>query len=249
MAHPLGVAHNYHHRFVLVLPIGTPGYVHVDGVSYFLKPGLAYLIFPHQFHHFLNTPRNEMAWLFMTFECEARGSIAPLKNSPRILSQQAVSLVDEILGEYVDTKHSDNRDLELVYKSSLLIRELLNGCKVAPRMEDPSREEDGRGKILQQINRYVRENLDKSLTIADIARHTGYSVSYLRAIFREMLGVSLGAYMRDSRLSMAAAMLSQPNRPKVEEIATACGFASIFAFSHAFRKAMGVPPSAYGRRE
>ncbi|MDR0353480.1 MAG: helix-turn-helix transcriptional regulator, partial [Opitutaceae bacterium] len=91
----------------------------------------------------------------------------------------------------------------------------------------------------------MRANLDKKLAIADLARHTGYSVSYLRAIFRREIGVSLGSYMRDSRLSMAASMLSAPGHGSIEEIARSCGFNSLFAFSRAFKTAMGMPPTAY----
>lgn len=57
--------------------------------------------------------------------------------------------------------------------------------------------------------------------------------------------MSLGSYMRESRLSIAASMLSDPNRESIEEIARACGFESIYAFSRAFKNVMGMSPSAY----
>jgi len=59
--------------------------------------------------------------------------------------------------------------------------------------------------------------------------------------------VSLGAYMRESRLSVAASMLVSTDQSSVERIAKACGFVSIFAFSRAFKKAMGHSPRAYHR--
>ena len=240
MAHPTEVSHNYHHRFVLVLPIKGAGYVHVDGFSYFLKPGLVYMVFPYQFHHFLNTQEDKMLWFFMTFECKALDVIAPLKNSIRVLNQRTARLVAEMLRE-----NSENKNFELVYKATHLVWNLLGSHKLDEKEGKKHNEDDGKGKILQQINRYVRENLNKALTISDVAGHTGYSVSYLRAVFRKELGVSLGAYMRNSRLSVAAAMLSRPDRPSIEEIAVACGFTSIYAFSHAFKKATGVAPSIY----
>jgi mannose-6-phosphate isomerase-like protein (cupin superfamily) len=50
---PQGIAHNYHHRFELLIPLEREGRVHIDGASYQLAPGMIYLMFPHQFHHFL----------------------------------------------------------------------------------------------------------------------------------------------------------------------------------------------------
>ena len=101
-----------------------------------------------------------------------------------------------------------------------------------------------RDVILEKINRFILDHLTESLTISDIARELGYSVSHLRAVFRDRLGVSLGRYMRESRLSEAAQLL-QNSESNVSEIGERCGFESLYAFSRAFRKAYGIPPRAY----
>jgi len=90
----------------------------------------------------------------------------------------------------------------------------------------------------------VRENLHRAVTIGDLAEELGYSVSHLRAVFRDRLGVSLGRYMRESRLSEAAKLL-QNSEFNVGEIGERCGFESLYAFSRAFRKAYGLPPRSY----
>jgi AraC-like DNA-binding protein len=98
--------------------------------------------------------------------------------------------------------------------------------------------------ILEKVNRYVREHLSQSVTISDIAQELNYSVSHLRAVFRDRLGVSLGRYMRESRLAEAAQLL-QTSDLNISAIGERCGFESLYAFSRAFRKAYGIPPRAY----
>jgi hypothetical protein len=56
---PEGVSANYHHRFELVSVIERPAPLRVDRASYLLHPGEAALIFPNQFHHFMDTTRGE----------------------------------------------------------------------------------------------------------------------------------------------------------------------------------------------
>ncbi len=90
----------------------------------------------------------------------------------------------------------------------------------------------------------MRDHLGESVTISDIGREFGYSVSHLRAVFRDRLGVSLGRYMRESRLAEAAQLL-QTSDFNVSEIGVRCGFESLYAFSRAFRKAYGSPPRSY----
>lgn len=246
MLRPQGVTHSYHHRFGLVVPLAKAGRIHVDGHDYMLDRGRTYLIFPHQFHHYLDIETGELSWLFITFECKQAAKLEPLRNSPRALEGESLGMLDRLIKNYLSVAPGPERNFELVFELSRLLHRLLESrevnCGVAP---GTMAEQETHGGILRAINSYVRANLDKNLTIADLAEHTGYSISYLRAIFRKEIGVSLGSYMRDSRMSTAASMLSAPDHGSVEDIARACGFGSLFAFSRAFKTAMGMPPTAY----
>ena len=251
MLRPRGVTHNYHHRHELVIPLEKSGRIHVDGTSYHLSPGMVYLIFPHQFHHFLDIEHGAMKWMFITFELRDGNTLDPLRNSPRRLAPRQINDLQTLLKDYISLPPGAQRSFNLIFNVSLFLRRLLS-CRETPGVIHPAAasspsSNDRRGAILERINAYVRSHLDQSVTISDLARHMDYSVSYLRAVFRKDLGVSLGAYMRESRLSIAASMLASPNHEGIEEIAKACGFGSIFAFSRAFKKTMGMPPSAYGR--
>jgi AraC-like DNA-binding protein len=246
MLRPHGVTHNYHHRFELIIPLRKAGRIHVDGHDYMLDRGRAYLIFPHQFHHYLDIGAGELSWLFITFECRQGDRLAPLRHSPRALEGGALDTLAGLVGGYLSSAPGPARNFDLVFTLSRLLHHLLKArevnCGVTP---GSMAGQETHGDILRAINRHVRANLDRTLTIADLARRTGYSVSYLRAVFRREIGVSLGGYMRDSRLSTAASMLSEPEPASIETISKACGFRSIFAFSRAFKTAMGVPPTAY----
>jgi AraC-like DNA-binding protein len=246
MMRPHGVTHNYHHRFELVVPLSKAGRIHVDGHDYMLGRGRAHLIFPHQFHHYLDIEMGELSWLFITFECKHAGKLAPLRGSPRAMEGGTLEILTGLIKNYLSVAPGPERNFELVFEVSRLLHCLLESrevnCEVVP---GGMAGQETHGEILRAINDYVRANLGKNLTIADLAEHTGYSISYLRAIFRREIGVSLGSYMRDSRMSTAAAMLSDPDHGSVKKIAKACGFGSLFAFSRAFKTAMGVPPTAY----
>lgn len=246
MMRPHGVTHNYHHRFELVIPLSKAGRIHVDGRDYMLDRGRAYLIFPHQFHHYLDIETGELSWLFITFECKQAERLGTLRNSPRALEGEPLEMLGGLIRNYLAAAPGAERNFELIVEVSRLLHALLKAREVnCAVMPGTMTEQETHGEILKAINSYVRSNLDKNLTIADLAEHTGYSISYLRAIFRKEIGVSLGAYMRESRMSTAASMLSDPDHGSVEDIAKACGFGSLFAFSRAFKMSMGVPPTAY----
>ncbi len=247
MLRPQGVTHNHHHRFELVIPIRQSGRIHVDGVGHLLAPGQVFLIFPHQFHHYLDVGNKGMNWLFITFEMEKPEALLPLRNAPRSIGPEEEAHLDRMLKDYLARAPAGMRSLNLILKVSELLRRVLLAPPADCAVVSDTRESDPTGAILQSINRYVRAHINQPLALADLARHTGYSISHLRAVFRKELGVSLGGYLRDSRLSLAASMLADRNRDSIQGIARACGFVSIFAFSRAFKNAMGLSPSAYSK--
>lgn len=241
---PEGVSVNFHHRFELVTVLDTAAPARIDRTTYDLHPGECALIFPNQFHHFMDVSKSHLDWLFITFELKNHDAIRALHNAPRVLDAQSLELLLGIVQEFVHPKNSARDTLEISYNLSRVLLHLLDCPPLPTDRRDIHSSDDVRDVILESINKYVRANLGRAVTIANIAEELGYSVSHLRAVFRDRLGVSLGKYMRESRLSEAAQLL-QSSTHNVSEIGERCGFESLYAFSRAFRKAYGIPPRTY----
>lgn len=241
---PEGVSVNFHHRFELVTVLDTAAPARIDRATYDLHPGECALIFPNQFHHFMDVARTKLDWLFITFELKNPEAIRALQNSPRVLDSAGLQTLHALVAEFVQPKNVQRDTLEISYLLSRLLLHLRDCPPVPVERRDIHSSDDVRDVILESINKYVRANLGRAVTIANIAEELGYSVSHLRAVFRDRLGVSLGKYMRESRLSQAAQFLQQ-SEFNVSEIGEKCGFESLYAFSRAFRKAYGIPPRTY----
>lgn len=239
-----GVSNNYHHRFELVIVAGTACPVRVDQTSYLLQPGECALIFPNQFHHYLDLAEGHADWLFLTFDIRNPGAIQGLRDTPRTLDGAALALVEKIIRDYLHPESGEPDTLGISYHLSRLLRHLIECPALPGGRRDIHAGSAARDVILEKINQYVRDHLCQAVTISDIALELGYSVSHLRAVFRDRLGVSLGRYIRESRLSEAAQLL-QSSDLNVSAIGERCGFESLYAFSRAFRKAYGIPPRAY----
>ena len=84
-------------------------------------------------------------------------------------------------------------------------------------------------------------------TVSSLAREVGTSRSGLSAKFTELVGVSPKHYITNWRMALAEDWLRDPTRG-ILEIALALGYQSEAAFSRAFKREMGVPPSTARRR-
>jgi len=243
---PYGVISNYHHRFELLVVLQRPGPVHVGETGYLLEPGEAVLIFPHQFHHYMDVEKGAMEWLFITFEVEDATPVESLRDAPKRLDAKLLAWLAEAVREY-DCLGEGGSPL---FIAAPLARCLLGMTEAAPIPEERRNLHSGDGtrdQILRKISEYVGQHLSETPNLATLAAALNYSESHLRTVFREQLGVSLGRYLRNSRLSEAAKLL-QVGDGSIAEVARRCGFDSHVSFSRTFKQAFGVPPKEYGRR-
>lgn len=96
---------------------------------------------------------------------------------------------------------------------------------------------------IQDAIRYIEENITEDLNIEDIAACSYVSAFYFQRIFHVLCGVTVGEYIRNRRLTLAAQELSREN-DKVVNIAMKYGYDSPDSFARAFNRFHGVSPSA-----
>jgi AraC-like DNA-binding protein len=83
-------------------------------------------------------------------------------------------------------------------------------------------------------------------TIEDLAREAGTSRSVLAERFTELIGIPPMQYLARWRMQVASELLSSGSTT-IAGIAAEIGYESEAAFSRAFKKAMGIPPSKWRR--
>ena len=224
----------YHHRWVFLLSLTGAGTVHVDHSSFPLKPGEAVVIYPFQIHSFSNLDP-DIHWLFITFNLPEYNIRLPrVKPSP--LDVENLWLARNCIESWLCEKLSHLSPLYL----SLLI------ARIFSKAEDitPASEVDWNQPLLTKISEAITHHLRKPAGIKEIAKELGISESHLRAKFRALTGRSLGVHLRKIRIRTACSLLLSSKR-SIGEIGEACGFENVFAFSRAFRNALGISPSEY----
>lgn len=91
---------------------------------------------------------------------------------------------------------------------------------------------------------FIEANLDKPLTLADIANAAAMSPYHFARSFRAAMGVTPVRYVWERRIALARQLLRNPGMP-IAEVAMACGFSGQSHFTTAFRQATGLTPAAF----
>ena len=128
------------------------------------------------------------------------------------------------------------RSSELLEKLESLVRD------VQPRASDARLEGN---PTLQAAARYIREHIDGTLSLAEVAQVVAVSPAYLSQIFSQSVG-GFVEYINQQRIELACEYMRDPTM-RVYEIALRVGFRDEKYFSKVFKRIVGVSPSEYRR--
>jgi two-component system response regulator YesN len=98
------------------------------------------------------------------------------------------------------------------------------------------------------VQQWVKRHIQSKITVADIARHVGYTESYISHLYKKETGMSLVDYMTKVRMDKAKELLHSIQEYRIYEIADACGFADANYFSRQFKRIEGLSPHEFRQR-
>ena len=106
-----------------------------------------------------------------------------------------------------------------------------------------------RGLSKQQLGRvleFIEQNLERDLPLAELSRIAGVSLTQIKALFRESMGISVHQHIIARRVERAKNLLNR-NNLSIAEIADACGFSHQSHMAKHLRRATGMSPRAMKR--
>ena len=90
---------------------------------------------------------------------------------------------------------------------------------------------------------YLEDRMSDEIDLEKAARHAGYSLWEFQRLFSFLTNITVGAYIRKRKLSLAANDILTSNE-KIIDIALKYGYESPTAFSRAFSQLFGISPSS-----
>ena len=92
--------------------------------------------------------------------------------------------------------------------------------------------------------RYMESHLAEALKLEDLSEIAGLSPTGLIWKFRQQLETTPQQHFIHLRMQLAKQLLVETSL-SITQIAEKCGYADVYYFSNAFRKRMGISPSAF----
>ncbi len=170
----------------------------------------------------------------------AQDAVAPMTINPGIHSR--ISNRINIFEELFNTLNADYSIENLRYAITIFYHYL--GTLRFVQQYRQVGADNSAGSIVDAAVHYMRENIERRLTLAEIADYLGYSASHFSMLFKEMTGHSPLSYFNLLKVQEACNLLDQTSM-KLNQICYKLGFDDPYYFSRLFKNIMGMSPRAY----
>ena len=222
-----------HGRYMLIIPAVPVEYRIDNDVHYRIEPGQAMYSPPYQNRMLQMTSRDtEHGYprLMITFDLSRETYYLP-DDLLLDITPEAEKYLSSLLDAYLKGHNAD-----LAIQLFFLLRELSqHRAEVQPVRYST---------VVLAALRYINNHGGRNASLAAMAAEAKTSVSNLRLLFKKEMGNSPGQFVAMHRLKVAQHNLAMTSR-RVDEIALLCGFESVYAFSHFFKKHTGTSPLAW----
>lgn len=229
---------------ILIYCIEGTGDVNIGTLSYNIQPG-DYFVIPRGITHSYKT-EEENPWTI--FWCHFKGEQADAmvrriyekygsyKASVGFL-QERIDLFNQLYTNLEQGYSYDNLTynnlLFLNFLSSFIFQE-----KFKPALPEKT------DNVIERSIFFMQRNIEKTLSLADIANHVNCSASHFSAIFKKNTGFPPIEYFNQLKIQKACQFL-QFTKLRIREIAFQVGIDDPYYFTRLFTKTMGYSPKEY----
>ena len=233
--------------YVLVYCVDGKGWVHIDNCQCQIERNQL-LIIPKNKKYAYGSDRNH-PWTtyWIRFNGEKAGFFSNGKHKPITIAPGATAggnKKQNVFEEIYSLLTSGGYEINNLLYATTLFFHLLGTLKFKSDITEHERQESQRMDIIDHAIHYMKGNLNRIVTLSDIANYVGLSESYFSTLFVKKKGISPLRYLANLRFEQACHYLNSTDM-KVNQICPLVGFDDSLYFSRAFSKNVGMSPSKY----
>jgi AraC family transcriptional regulator, arabinose operon regulatory protein len=231
---------------IFIYCVQGSGWYQIQDQTYTISPNQAFILpanTPHQYGADPEKPwtiywfhfTGEQAPIFRNYLCDQENSFAPFTLHP---DHDRIKLFEDIFDHLTMAFNQDN----LVYANNCL-HHFLATLKPSVYKPQPSGSLEDLDCIEAAIL-FMKNNLEKNLSLQDIVDEIGMSASHFSALFKKRMKNSPINFFAYLRIQKACELLENSSL-QIKEVAHLTGFSDPYHFSRVFSHQIGFSPKKF----
>lgn len=233
-------------QYLLIYCKDGKGHVRIQDRQYELSADQYIILPPHIYHQYEADEKDPWSIYWFHFKGTkapyiAQGQGVPHTVTPSVSSRQQNRLE---LFEEIYTTLKSNLSVEHINYANFCFGYFLSTLLYIQQYRESGGKSEYMGTIINRSIYYMNENINKNLTVQEIASFVNYSPSYFYRKFMQEIGIAPMTYFTKMKINKAYGLLKDTDL-KINQIATLLGYTDPLYFSRVFSKEAGVSPQQY----
>ena len=233
-------------QYLLIYCKDGKGHVRIQNRHYELSADQYIILPPHIYHQYEVDEKDPWSIYWFHFKGTKAPYIAQGQDVPHTVTSSVSSRQQNRLElfEEIYTTLKSSLSVEHINYANFCFGYFLSTLLYIQQYRESGGKSEYMGTIINRSIYYMNKNINKNLTVQEIASFVNYSPSYFYRKFMQEIGIAPMTYFTKMKINKAYGLLKDTDL-KINQIATLLGYTDPLYFSRVFSKEAGVSPQQY----
>ncbi len=234
-------------QYILIYCVKGSGWFELDGQNHTVNSNQYFILPADKPHSYGTSSSNPWTIYWIHFKGTMAHYFAQKQDIPISINTSdssriydRITIFEEIFNALENGYNKEN----LNFSTAALFHFLGSIKYLATFRESKRNKNSNQGDTITKAIDYMRENIEKNVTLDNIATYVGYSKSYFTNLFKEKTGYSPINYIIQLKMQRACQLLDFSGM-QINQVCYKVGISDPYYFSKLFTKTIGITPSQY----
>lgn len=236
-------------EYILIYCIEGNGYLQVKDNDFVLNENQLIILPANIPHSYMADEINPWTIYWIHFKGHLASQFVKGLNVPTDIKSTVNSRINEriALFEEIFTNIQNGYSKHNIQYATTLFYHFLGTIKYIDQFLNARVDEHDKGDLIESAIYYMKNNIEKKVSISSIAKFIGYSTSHFSRLFTQTVGLTPNEYFNQIKIQKACILLKTTNM-KINQICYKVGIHDSYYFSRLFKKLMKISPKEYRKQ-
>ncbi|MDP4227607.1 MAG: AraC family transcriptional regulator [Bacteroidota bacterium] len=237
-------------QFIFIYCIEGAGWFEINGQKSIVKENNFFVIPAFTPHSYGADEQNPWTIYWVHFKGRLAREYSPQVGIPIEINPNTRSRISERLDLFEEIFHllGMGYSLENLHYACSAFQYFLSTFRNLQQYRNTVKNNMVESDIVEAAINFMKENIEKPLSLEEIAKYIGYSTTHFYTIFHRRTGYSPCNYCNQLKIQKACQLLDFSDI-KINQLCFKVGISDSYYFSRLFHKIMGISPSEYKKRK